>query len=404
MLAILCTHPIQYQVPIWRALAARGDIPFRVYYLSDQGLKARFDPGFGQALAWDIDLLSGYPHEFVPARTGRRQDGFGWLALRPGFGARLRQDGVTALWINGWQVLAYWQAVREARRQGIEVWLRGETNLRSNRGGLSQSLKWILLRRLLDRVDRFLTIGSANRAFYLRLGYPPERMHKAPYCVDNDRFRRQAVSARAERASLRERWGIPEDAFCFLWVGKFIPKKRPLDLLKALTQWMKQPPSRPVHLLWVGSGELESQLRAGCRVVFDYARGLCPEASGSGPAASFAGFLNQNEIASAYAAADALVLPSDAKETWGLVVNEAMASGLPCVVSADCGCAEDLVQPLHPELCFPMGDISALAAALAAVFELPPDASAWQRQIEGFDVAHTVATVAELYRAREAAL
>lgn len=402
MLAILTTHPIQYQVPIWRGLAARGDVPFKVYYLSDQGLRARFDPGFGQALAWDIDLLSGYPHEFIDAHTGQHQDRFTWLRLKPGFGARLRAEGVTVLWVNGWQVLAYWQAVRDAKRHGIAVWLRGDSNLRSNRGGLKQSLKWLLLRRLLDRVDRFLSIGSANRAFYLRLGYPPSRMHPSPHCVDNARFAAQAAVARAVRAALRVRWGIPADAFCFLSVGKFIPKKRPLDLLAAVRRLQERSPSRRLHILWIGSGELAPALRAGCTIHFDRESGLRPDASSMvGPAASFAGFLNQSEIAGAYAAADALVLPSDAKETWGLVVNEAMASGLPCVVSDACGCAEDLVQPLRPDLCFPVGDIDALVAALAAVIANPPGADQLQSHIDAFDVARTVETVAALYGERE---
>ena len=57
MLAVLTTHPIQYQVPVWKGLAARKKIPFKVFYMSDQGLEARFDPGFGKSLSWDIDLL-----------------------------------------------------------------------------------------------------------------------------------------------------------------------------------------------------------------------------------------------------------------------------------------------------------------------------------------------------------
>jgi glycosyltransferase involved in cell wall biosynthesis len=78
------------------------------------------------------------------------------------------------------------------------------------------------------------------------------------------------------------------------------------------------------------------------------------------PPASFAGFLNQREISQAYVAADCLVLPSDYGETWGLVVNEALASGLPCLVSEACGCAEDL------SICdtFALGDIETLASRL----------------------------------------
>ena len=81
MIAILATHPIQYQTPVWRMLAARARAPVKVYYLSRQGLACRRDPGFGRAFAWDVELLDGYEHEFARVREARRQDSFFWLSL-----------------------------------------------------------------------------------------------------------------------------------------------------------------------------------------------------------------------------------------------------------------------------------------------------------------------------------
>src|SRR5262245_37301637 len=128
MLAVLTTHPIQYQVPLWKALSKRGEVPFRVFYMSDLGLRQRLDPGFGRKFAWDIDLLGGYDYEFINVREGPSQDSFLWLRLKTNFTAMLRDRGVRVLWVQGWQVAAFWQAIWEARRVGIEVWLRGETN------------------------------------------------------------------------------------------------------------------------------------------------------------------------------------------------------------------------------------------------------------------------------------
>jgi glycosyltransferase involved in cell wall biosynthesis len=398
LLAILSTHPILYQVPIWRGLAARGDIPMRVYYLSKHGIDASFDPGFGHSFAWDLDLLAGYAHEFLDAEVGPRQDSFRWLSLRHGFGEKLRRDGVSILWVQGWQVRAYWQAIREAQRAGIRVWLRGESNLRSSGSPLRQLFKRLPLKRLLNRVDRFLAIGRANRQFYLQLGYPAERVASAPYCVENKRFAEQADAARVDRARLRRDWGIDEDAFCFLSVGKFIPKKRPMDIVRAVARLSAQRPGSKLHILWVGSGELGAELRGACDLRFDAdGAGACSPAADSGrPRASFAGFLNQSEIAKAYVAADALVLPSDAKETWGLVVNEAMASGLPCVVSDQPGSADDLIVPHRPDLCFPMGDIESMARSLSAVIADPPTGAQLREWIADYDVQRTVYRVAAL--------
>jgi glycosyltransferase involved in cell wall biosynthesis len=117
----------------------------------------------------------------------------------------------------------------------------------------------------------------------------------------------------------------------------------------------------------------------------------------SGLNASFVGFLNQSEISRAYVAADCLVLPSNARETWGLVVNEAMASGLPCVVSDACGCAEDLVKPIRPDLCYPVGDISALERAMAAAITDTPPPQLLRTHISKYDVTQTIDTVEALY-------
>ena len=294
---------------------------------------------------------------------------------------------------------AYWQAVFAAAQVGTELWLRGETNTRSNAGGIGRRLKRQILRHLLRRVDQFLCIGEANRRFYLEQGIDEERLAFAPYCVDNDRFAAAAAATHPERHRIRKEWGIPADAFCFLFAGKFVPKKRPFDLIEAARRIQRKLPGNKIHLLWVGSGELGAALRQSCRACFDAEKEISINTSNErdGPTASFVGFLNQSEISRAYVAADCLVLPSDATETWGLVVNEAMASGLPCIVSDACGCAEDLVQPIRPDLCYPMGDISALSRAMAAAVADSPPQHSLQAQISKYDVSRTIDAVETLY-------
>lgn len=80
--------------------------------------------------------------------------------------------------------------------------------------------------------------------------------------------------------------------------------------------------------------------------------------------AAFTGFLNQTAMPMAYAASDVLVLPSDGRETWGLVVNEAMACGLPAVASDKAGCGPDLVKEGETGFIFPCGDTEALAGKM----------------------------------------
>jgi len=404
MLAILTTHPIQYQVPLWKGLARRGSVPFKVFYMCDQGLEARFDPGFGKSLSWDIDLLGGYESEFLNAFKHQRLDSFWDLRLNPGFRNALRGMRADTLWIQGWQVAAYWQAVFEAQRAGVRVWLRGDTNARSNAGGTGQKLKRLLLRQLLRRVDRLLYVGEANRQFYLAQGISEARLAPAPHCVDNVRFITAAAAARSERDRIRREWQIPSEAFCFLFAGKFLAKKRPLDIILATKRLLDKVRARKIHLLWVGTGSLGLELRQSCHVCFDAEGRECINVANAcdRPSASFVGFLNQSEISRAYVAADCLVLPSNAKETWGLVINEAMASGLPCIVSNACGCVEDLVEPILPNLCYPVGDIIALERAMAAVITKAPAPEVLRAHISKYDVSKTIDAVENLYLERAA--
>ena len=165
-----------------------------------------------------------------------------------------------------------------------------------------------------------------------------------------------------------------------------------MDLVKAAQMLLASHPELKLHLLFAGSGELGAELRAACNVVFDAESpsSQLPAPSFKKPPASFSGFLNQTEVSRAYVAADCLVLPSDYNETWGLVVNEAMASGLPCIISDRCGCAPDLGK-YQGNSVFPFSNVEELAKKLANLFTI--------RQTVGQppSLHETVEVVAELY-------
>src|SRR6185503_72403 len=120
MLAIVTTHPIQYQTPIWRALAADGHVPFEVWYLTDFGVRPSRDRQFDKTFQWDIDLLSGYPHAFLKTAAGATPADFWRCRLAENLRARVANAGVKALWIQGWQVAGYWQAARQAKAAGAK--------------------------------------------------------------------------------------------------------------------------------------------------------------------------------------------------------------------------------------------------------------------------------------------
>jgi glycosyltransferase involved in cell wall biosynthesis len=404
MLAILTTHPIQYQVPLWQALAQDGRVPFEVWYLTVHGTRISHDPEFGKDFAWDLDTLSGYPYQFLDVPEGAVPGSFLKCRLREQLRERLRVSGARALWLQGWQVAAYWQAVWEAKRAGVEVWLRGESNDLAPTPLWKRAVKRLVLRELFHRVDRFFYIGSANRRLYKKYGVPDDRLFSAPYAVDNDRFAQQAAVFREQRTEIRRQWRISDDAFCLLFCGKFIRKKRPDDLVRATRLLIRDQRLVNVHLLFVGSGELSVALRKACHVMWDSENDDGPPVGSQdpyAPLATFAGFINQTEISKAYVAADCLVLPSDHGETWGLVVNEAMACGLPAIVSDEVGCGADLINPGVTGLLYPMGNTERLAIAIAEWSNHSRRIlarTAVREKIASNSIAHTVDRIEEAFR------
>lgn len=340
-LAIIATHPIQYQVPWFQRLAAGAEIDPIVFYgfLPDpksQGV------GFGVPFTWDIPLLDGYRWEQLPLAVDEPRLGAFWALRGRRLGAVLRRWQPDVLLVTGWQSLLLIQFVVVARLMGLPIIVRGESNSLRERPWWVRTLHCLLMMNF----DAFLTIGQANRDLYLSYGVDEGRLFDCRYFVDNARFERQAEAARCEREGLRARWVIPPDAVCFLYVGKLEQKKRLFDLLGAMELCSNA--GLPVYLLVVGTGELESAAR---------------ERAASLPV-SFAGFLNQTAVGEAYVAADCLVLPSDYGETWGLVVNEAMASGVPAIVSDRVGCSRDLIREGETGGVFRFGDVEDLATRL----------------------------------------
>ena len=401
-LGILTSHPIQYQAPWFRGLAQVVDL--EVFFAHRQSAVEQGKAGFGVAFEWDVDLLSGYRHRFLKnvsnkpgvdlffgcdtpeiaeiigekIADGRSKIEAGNYAPSPisHLPSPTRFD---AFIVTGWHLKSYWQAVRACRRTGVPVLVRGDSQLLTPRSLLKRWAKELVHRALLRQFDGFLTVGQRNREYLAHYGVPPGKIFRAPHFVDNEWFSGKAEIARKQKAEIRQKLEISEDAFCVLFVGKFIPKKRPLDLVAAVqiltaenAKKAKHTIKRPVHLLFVGSGELGTQLRASTSVVFDAESPISQPSTINHqfPPASFAGFKNQSELPHYYAAADVLVLPSDGGETWGLVVNEAMACGLPAVVSDVVGCALDLIEEGQTGFTFPLGDRQALSSRLQQVADL----------------------------------
>jgi glycosyltransferase involved in cell wall biosynthesis len=345
-LAVVASHPVQYQAPWYRELAARVDLTVFFAHRATAADQAR--AGFGVPFEWDVPMYDGYRHAWLNNVAAQPSvDAFRGCDT-PAIREIVASKRFDAVLVNGWQLLSYWQAARAARRAGIPVLVRGDSQLHSGRGAIVRAVKRVVYPRLLGAFDEFLAVGRRNAEYYRHYGIPPHRIFASPHCVDNAFFSSAAAAARVAGRGLRTTLGLRDDDVVFLFAGKLIDKKRPLDFLHALDLARRTHP-RVVGLI-VGDGPLREAVEE--------------HRERQGTACAIAGFLNQRQIGAAYAAADALVLPSDGRETWGLVVNEAMACGVPPIVSDEAGCAPDLVLDGRTGLSYRCGDVEALAACI----------------------------------------
>jgi glycosyltransferase involved in cell wall biosynthesis len=344
--AIVSTHPIQYQTPWFRALARQRDVAIQVLYCHKAGPQDQAKAGFGVEFDWDVPLLDGYDWEFLPNVASKPGMGF-WGIDTPELSQRIARRDYDAVVLNGWHFKSAWQAMQACWRTGVPAMVRSDSHLRTPRRAVTIGAKWPIYRLFIPRLGGCLAVGTLSREYFLHYGAKPGRVFEVPHVVDADRISSQASALMKKRTELRQKWDLPEEDIVFLFAGKMIGVKRPLDFVRSIGRACRR--GARVSGLMVGDGPL----RSACADV----------AKESGAPIRFTGFLNQSEIVAAYVAADALVLPSE-WETWGLVVNEAMVCGRPCFLSDQVGCVPDLIEESGTGVSYPCGDVDRLAALL----------------------------------------
>ena len=342
-LGIVVTHPIQYQVPLFRYLASQSSVDPLVFFLSEHGLNESFDPGFGRAVKYDVSLLGGYEHRIVRNRSPKPGVDTPWGVLNPSLPALIRRSHVDALLVHGYDKISHWMAYATAISSGIPYLLRGES--RPDQAGVCGAklvVKRTLIRPLVRNAGACLAIGAENREFYRRYGATSDRIFFAPYSVDTHRFSAAGAVGRAHRANMLGSLGLEPELPLVLFAAKLQAWKRPFDAVMAMDQL-----EQPANLIVIGDGPLRPDVE---------------KLASERPWMRTLGFVNQSEIAEWYGAADLFVLPSD-REPWGLAVNEAMAAGAVPIVSDAVGCASDLVTA-DVGWTYATGDVGALACAI----------------------------------------
>lgn len=348
-LAFIVSHPIQYFAPLYQRLARRNDLDLKVFFTWHGGTEAVVDRGFGRAIAWDIPLTEGYDHEVVPNIAADPGTHHFWGLRNPTLVDRVSAWKPDAVHITGWAWASNLAALRAFHRLELPILFRGDSHLLD---GASPGPRWWAKKAFLSAIYRwpsaFLVTGSANRAYYKAFGVPDAKLFDCPHTIEAARFAEPDNDYERAAADWRRELGIAPDATVVLFAGKFEPKKRPLEFMRAFMSLRMS----NVFAVMLGNGALQTQVDALARQAPERFR-ILP-------------FQNQSRMPVAYRLGDLFVLPSGYHETWGLAVNEALAGGRPVLVSDRVGCAADVVDAACGRI-FPVSDPAGLLEAMRAL-------------------------------------
>ena len=360
--AIVAPTCFYYQTPLFRALAAHDGIDLIVYFCSDEGLSGKdIEASYGSDQTWGVqdELLVGYKSKFLRnhAPGGSYLKSLVGLA-NLGIWKELSRERPDFVIVMSWMNPTWWIICLACLKFEIPILLMTDANVKAER--LKSPWKsWIkrqLLGNLLFRFTTgFLCSGSANRQLYADFGVPAHKLVAFAYSWGYQEFLNESTQLQNQKSELRRRYGLPQDAIVILYCGRFSAEKDAVGLLEAYK--LVSDPKKALVL--VGDGPLRTSME-------DFADGNELESI------YFMGFQKRSDMGKFYALSDCLVLPS-LKETWGMVVNEALCFSLPVVVSDQVGAGLDLVTPGENGHVFPAGDVSALADRLNELIELPDD-------------------------------
>lgn len=322
-LAIITSHPIQYNAPLFQLLHSRKQIDIRVFYTwGEEVLKDKFDPGFGKTVEWDIPLLEGYPFVFVDNSAGEPGSHHFTGIVNPGLVAMIKEWQADALLVYGWAFKSHLHLLRYFHNK-LPIYFRGDSVSMKPRTFYKKFLRNQFLRWVYRHIDIALYVGTQNKRYYQELGLKDHQLVFAPHAIDNKRFSSPGQNFTGT-INWKEKLGIRRDDLLVLYAGKLDRNKNVSLLLEAFSSLK----DGRVHLLVAGSGDQETELKK------NYVGGNI----------HFIPFQNQSVMPGLYHAVNLFVLPS-LSETWGLAINEAMACGKAVLVSNACGAATDLVNP-----------------------------------------------------------
>jgi len=337
-LAIITEIIAPYRIPLFNALAEIPEIDLHVIFLGETDPNLREWRVYREEIRFSFEVLPSW----------RRRIGKYNALLNARMGAALTHARPVAILCGGYSYVSSWQALLWARKHRVAFLLWSESNRQDQRRYLP-AVEW-LKKQFLHRCDGFVVPGQSAFKYVNAQKIRNQPIFVAPNAVDNRLFSNAAEFARNNADRLRQELNLPQHYFLF--VGRLVREKGVYELLSAYTS-LNPDLRRQFGLVFVGDGPCRRQLQE-----------LAHNFSGRAAGIVFGGFVQREQLGAYYGLAEVLVLPTHT-DTWGMAVNEAMACGLPLIVSEAAGCASDLVQEDGNGVLVKPRDVSGLASAMS---------------------------------------
>ena len=317
--SVVILHNIMapYKFPLFAALAQDEKINLEVLFMSKSAKNRRWSLG-EKKLGFKYRILPKLEFNFFG------KDLLTYI-ISYTFPFEFFRNKFDVLILNGWQDFACQVGILLCKLTGRRyiIWSESTVNEESWR----RSLTLPLVKLMVRGADACIAIGTRSREYFEKLGAAPQKIFLAQYTVDVDHFTRESRVGQSEKNAIKAKIGISTSKV-ILYVGQFIERKGLKYLISAYNNLKKE--IGDVSLVLVGYGPQKKQLEVqiGQKKIQDV---------------FFKDHVELPEMPKMYAIADVFVLPSY-EETWGLVINEAMAAGLPIVTTDKVGASEDLVR------------------------------------------------------------
>ncbi|RLA07953.1 MAG: hypothetical protein DRQ51_04250 [Gammaproteobacteria bacterium] len=320
-------HPVQYHYGIYKELSKLGNLDFNVIYEDDIGLKPTYVEEFKKEIKWDIDLLDGYPYEFMKNYSSKPHGGF-FARVNFGIFKKILIEKPDVILFKTYTNITDFFIMFLAKLTRTKIIFRGEATLRGteNNPTFKQKLKYIFLKNWLKMCDVVMYSCSGNKDYWKFYGVEESKMLPIPCAVDNIFFRNKRKQYISKEDNIKKELGIDKDDFVIIYVSRMNSNKN----LETLVESINNIEHKNINLLFVGDGPEKEKIES-----------LCEEYSIK---STFVGFKNISEISKFYSISDLFLLLSKDFENSPKVLNEAMNFELPVIITNLAGTVKDLVE------------------------------------------------------------